>query len=178
MSDIIEDTAFGQVDIITMGHDGHSTRRDDTVNSCSLDVDYSDEDFLVVDCRTNGGRDLTAKQRTGSCALKHDSKTANTTTTNESRATCSEAKSHLPAPVSKQQDGSRVESASNRDSKTVNTTASSKATYSGSKSSISAPVSIQRESSVIDNAATCDSNTTTTESVSRATCGDSESSKT
>ena len=159
-----------------MGHDSHSTRRDDTVNSCSLDVDYSDEDFLVVDC--NGGQYLTAKQRTGSGTLKHDSKTANATTTNESRATCSESKSHLPAPVSKQQDGSRVESASNRDSKIVNTTASPNSTYSGSKSSISAPVSIQRESSVIDNAATRDSNTATTESVSRATCGDSESSKT
>ena len=57
MSDVIKDTTLGQVDISTLGSGGGSSSHSD---SRSLGADYSDDEFLVVECRTNAAGTLTA----------------------------------------------------------------------------------------------------------------------
>lgn len=53
LGDVIDNTALGQVDISTVASGSHSSKETITVNSHSYDIEYTDEDFLVVDCRTN-----------------------------------------------------------------------------------------------------------------------------
>lgn len=62
LSDVIEDVAVGHIDVSTVGSSGSGNHSGNNVGGDShlLDADYhSDEDFLVVECRTNN-LDLTA----------------------------------------------------------------------------------------------------------------------
>ena len=105
MSDVIDDAAMGHVDISTLGSNStqSSGHGNETRDPRSLDADYSDDDFLVVECRTNAAGGLTASFQTpsspsqlereegaGDCGRSsQDSKTANFTA-NGSSATCSD----------------------------------------------------------------------------------------
>lgn len=61
LSDVIDDSALGRVDISTVGSgsDSNSSPGRNMVDSRS-ETDYIDEDFLVVECRTNNVSDLSA----------------------------------------------------------------------------------------------------------------------
>ena len=59
MGDVITDSALGQLDISTLGS-GSSHQSHNTGDSRSLGADYSDDEFLVVECRTNAAGTLTA----------------------------------------------------------------------------------------------------------------------
>jgi cysteine protease ATG4 len=59
MGDVITDSALRQVDISTLGS-GSSHQSHNTSDSRSLGADYSDDEFLVVECRTNAAGTLTA----------------------------------------------------------------------------------------------------------------------
>jgi cysteine protease ATG4 len=95
LGDVIEDATLGQVDISTVGSDGtHSSRGYDTVDTRSFD-NYSDEDFLVVECRTNSAS-LTASlpapvlQQQQREEASDDAAQDSKVTVNGSGATCSD----------------------------------------------------------------------------------------
>ena len=107
MSDVIDDAAIGHVNISILGSAGSSSHSSgqDTNRSHLLEPDYSDDDFLVVECRVTPAGDLTASvtseqlRRKGSAIDNRlqDSKGTNVvvSTANGSRATCTETADSL-----------------------------------------------------------------------------------
>lgn len=71
LGDVIADSALGQVDISTLGSGGSSSQSHNTADSRSLGADYSDDEFLVVECRTNTAGNLTVSLQAPASPQQH-----------------------------------------------------------------------------------------------------------
>ena len=103
ISDVIKDSALGHMDIATISSGStNGSRGGDTADPRSLGDDYSDDEFLVVECRTSPAGQLTVSlpapvsprqlRREGGADDDESSQGSKTTnaTLNGSRSMCSD----------------------------------------------------------------------------------------